>query len=363
VGEYQLVPYSFKFHLSGHPNEVRDSRDINAAGMSALDFVAKCAAAHRGSPRVDASVSKTSLEIEAVFRDNHTVVIEAAAGQSGVRSRVRQKRTDTVIHVLEEDWTQIPLRNVFFMPPGATVGTILVERVGHAGVLTKLERMLNSTLRAMFSDLRVSISPLMSAEAMRAWAKDAEIKGVVVQRTDPGTGESARKLKNMPFGTILEFRAPKRRTWTWKQWGGMDEATQKSVLTELVPQLPGVRSADRAEEVAADLLAQGWTVSFSVRSGQRERKLQVETKTGITMTFPADQDPAAPGRPSMGAFRAACQAALVDLAADGMSVGSATLCTWPDDPWQDENEWKAVWGVEESVASANSYRPVHEGTA
>lgn len=361
MSEYQLIPYSFKFHLFGQPNEVRDPADIDAAGTSALDFIARCAFAHQGAPRLDEAISTTSLEIESIYKGDHAVVVEAAGGRSGVRSRVRQKRgtTDQVVQVLEQDWTQVPLRHVFYMPPGANVGTLLVERVGHSGVLTKLENMFNSTLRARFSDLRLQILPLMSSEAMRAWARDAEIKGVVLQHTDGATGESTRKLKNMPFGTLLEFRAPRKRAWTWQQWGGMDESTKKSVLTELAPQLPGVRSPEQAEKVASELLDEGWTVSFSVKAGKRERKLQVETMTGITMTFPADLDQASPGRPTTEAFRQATSAALEDLAAEGMSVGSASLCTWPDAGWQDEDPWKAVWGVEESVAASGSAGPVH----
>lgn len=347
MAQYQLVPYTFRFHVSGKPQEVRPLADITAKGLNALDFIARAAQAHAGPPRREESTSDSSLQIDRVSRTGQVAMIEAASGVTGVRARLRRAGEAGLTDIREDDWTETPLRNVFYAASGKRVGLLLVERVGSAGVMTKLSRMLNASLAVVAPELRLHIAPAMSEEAMKRWAKDAEVKTLTLQHVNTGTGEQARSLKGLPIGRVVEFRAPRKRSWRLDMFGGLDAATQKSILTEIVPELPGV-NAERAEAVAQQMLDEGWIVALGLKKDGHQRRMQVESKVGITVTFPASAAGNTTSRPKAGDFQEACRTAIDELSTDGLDVGPRAGCTWDDEPWKDDAEpWKAVWGVPE----------------
>jgi hypothetical protein len=349
VSEYQLVPYTFSVHVKGRPNELRDLSNLDAAGLTVLEFIAQAARAHEGEPRLEEPTSPTAIQIQQISRSVDVTVLTVGSGQRGIRADVVRTRDGftTTTDVTESDWTNTPVRNVFFAPQG-TKGLLLVERVGQVGVVGKLQKMLSETLRSRYPDLSFVVAPAMSAEAIEAWAKDARIKSIVLRHTHTKLGESTSKLAGLPFGQVIEFRAPRKQSWGQQLFGGkLDVHAQRTVLTEVVPNMPGV-SPEKAAETATQMLEEGWTVALAMRKGHRQRLVQVSTKASITMTFPATTQGDNNKRPEHDDFSDACRAALTELAGDGMSVGEPKLCSWLDAQWEDDGEpWKGVWGVTE----------------
>lgn len=356
MSEYQLVPYSFSVHVSGKPGERRPLDDLDAAGLTAVEFIAQAARAHAGEPRLEDKKATTALQIQQVARSERVVAITAGSGQRGIVAEVVQSRQGktTRTAILANDWTHTHLRNVFYAPPGAAVGIALIERVGHAGVVSKINKLLRASLLAKHHGLLFTMQPAMSPAAIESWAADARVKGIVLRHTHQTTGESAHKLAGLPFGQVLEFRAPRRKSWSTKVFGGLlNEEAQKTILTEVVPQLPGV-SAEEAEKVALQMIEDGWSVSLDLRKGSRQRLVQVATKASITMTYPASVKDA-DGLSEHDDFVQACQNALTEMSSDGMSVGTPTLCSWDDKEWTSGSAtWKAVWGVPESDTTSST---------
>ena len=354
---YQIVPYTVKVTVTGSPNDSIDLSDIDGSGLSFIEFVAHASSSYVGAPRRESEIAASSLEIDEVRVTDTTGVVVVSPGTRGIRSRIRQERNGTVatVEVQEHDTTSTPLRHVFFIDKHAKMGLLLVERVGHAGAVTLLNKMLTETMRQMFSGRSLRIAPAMSREAMEAWAEDAKVKSVVLEHTQRTTGETTRKLKGLPHGTVIAFRAPRRKFWKLDVFGGLDQITQLGVLTDLVPELPGGHDGDPAKR-AEEMLEEGWRVSLAMSKSGKVRKFAVETKSGVTLTFPAGEDEESLTRPEDDEFMEACQRALVELESMGdVHFPSAALCTWPPTTWDDGGAgWKAVWGVSESKSSAST---------
>lgn len=349
--QYQIVPYGFKVHLPRQPSETRELGDLDGRGTSFLDFAARCASSYVDNEHRESGVAATSFEVDEVRREDQTTVIVVSPGTRGIKSKVRQRRagTTTNVEVLEEDTTSIPLRHVLFVEPMAKMGILLVERAGHAGAVTLFNKVLTTTLSTMLNGLALKVEPIMSTEAMEAWAQDARVRSVTLEHTDRSTGESSRKLHGLPFGTVITFKAPRKRTWSLLNFGGLKEMNQFGILTTLVPELPDHMSSTMADLVAEEMLDGGWTVALDLQNGQTRRKFAVGTKSGVTLTFPVGEASAL-ARPTDEEFMEACRSALVELdQMSAVSVPSAQLCTWPAQPWDHAKDtWKAVWGVPES---------------
>lgn len=355
MNEYQIVPYNFTIHVLGKPNEKRNLDDVDAAGLSAVEFIAQAARAHLGAPRLKKPTDTTAMQVQQVSKSDRVATIIAGSAQRGVVSEVAHKGKATRTMITEDDWTHTHLRNAFFVPPGSTVGVALIERVGNTGVRTKLEEMLKESLKARYPDLVLTMLPSMSPEAIETWAASARIKSIVLRHTHQTTGESTAKVGGLPFGQVLTITAPRDHSWPPELFGGqLNKEAQKKIMTEVVPQLPGVQD-ERAAEVAQQMMNDGWEVSLGMKKGSRQRLVKVSTTVSITMTFPASLGGASTKRPTHDEFVEACQSALQEMSDDNMSVGQPKLCSWDDQPWDDGGQaWKAVWGVSESDATSST---------
>jgi hypothetical protein len=355
VSEYQIVPYTFSVHVSGNPSELLALNNIDGAGLKVLDFIAETARAHSGSPRLEKADSSTSLEILQIAKSEHVVALTIGSGQRGVVATLHQNRNGkrSSTDVVEDDLTSVKVRYVFFAPPGSKKGICLIERVAQVGAVTRVGKMLRQSLLAKNDDLLFTLMPAMSPAAIEAWAEKAKVKSIVLRHTHRATGEQTTQLRGIPFTQVLEFRAPRGRSWLSSIFGGkLDESTQKQIITEVVPNIPGLSASD-AEAAAAQMMEEGWQVSLGLARDGRRRLVSVAAQTSITMTFPASSKGTA-GRPSHEDFVAACQNVLKELNSDGTSVGTPTLCTWTDVSWKFANSaWKAVWGVPESGATSS----------
>ncbi|MBW3084883.1 hypothetical protein KEM60_01072 [Austwickia sp. TVS 96-490-7B] len=349
--DYQLVPYAIKFHLKGHPTDPKDVSDLDGRGTTAASLVARSFYPYLNIPHRGKDVDGKSFVVERIRRRADTIVmVEAAAGVNGVAARIVKmnegKRQDPYL-VAEQDWTETPLRSVFVFMPGRKVGLLLTERVSSAGVLARITEVLKQSIQANKGDLMVKVEPVMTAEAMKAWAKDAQIKSIVIQHTNSVTGESTRRLGDLPYGTVIELKAPRSRTWTWGMLGEPENLTKQQVLTTIVPALPGV-TADEAETVTQQLLEDGWEVKLGLDKQNRRRRMSVESKTGITITFPIHLHKGVSRHPTEYEFQVAARKAMKELREDGLDFGPEHMCDWSlEECWTDKDPWKAVWGVSE----------------
>lgn len=358
MSEYQIVPYTFSVAVRGKPDELRDLDDLDGSNtITLLDLIAEAGRAHETETRVSEIGAKSSLKVEKVARGARAVCLEVAAGRRGVRAEVARTRrgVTSTIDVQEHDWTNTSTRCVFISPPGAKMGIALLERAGHVGAVTNLRGLLQETLKSRYPDLIFHMKPAMSAEVVEKWTEGSKVKGIVLSHTDIKTGESTPSVKGLPVTPLFTIKAPRRKAWSWATLvDKLTPDTQKSILTEVVPQLPGVDPQD-AETVAAQLLDEGWRISLEVTNHGKTRKVHVDTKVGVTMTFPATIKDIST-RPEDDDFMAACKQAITELGAMQLSVGTPTLCDWDQQAWDGGGNpaWKAVWGVSESAAPGGS---------
>lgn len=358
MSEYQIVPYTFSVSVRGKPTELRDLDDLDGSQtLSFLDLIAESGRAHAAETRLPEIGANTSLIVDKVARGARSVCLDVAAGRRGVRADVARTRkgVTSTIDVRERDWTNTTTRCVFIAPPGAKMGIALLERVGHVGAVTNLRNLVDETLKSRYPDLLLRLQPAMSPEVVEKWAAGSKVKGIVLSYTDIKVGESAPSVRGLPVTPVFTVKAPRRKAWSWASLvDKLTPDTQKAILAEVVPQLPGVDPAD-ADSVAAQLLDQGWRVSLEVTNHGKTRKVHVDTKLGVTMTFPATMKNVST-RPQDDDFMAACKQAITELGAMQLSVGTPTLCDWSNQPWNGDGKpaWKAVWGVSESAAASGS---------
>lgn len=344
---YEIVPYTVKVKVQGVAEEFRPLSDIDNAGTSLAEVVARSGQAHMRQLRAETAVAERSMEVQDVFRDGHCAMLQLGSGQSGIQATIRQRRKAGLqrVDVKEEDTTSVALRHVFFYAPGAKVGILLVERVGNHGSLTNLNSLISANLRAHFSTLSLEVRPAMSTEVMERWAKQAKLKAFVLERVHTATGEK-HELRGMATSQVMRFGAPRRRSWSLGK-NGLSELDQRELLTELVPLIPNNATQQDVDAAVDALLEEGWRVSVELHRAGRRRTVEVKTKAGITMTFPAGSDETSRLRPENAQFQEACQEALRQLADDitGLGTMDPAACAWSTETWHDDSNWKAVWGV------------------
>lgn len=364
AGTYEVVPYLVMVRASGDRSDVLPWGDFDNKGTSVLDFVALAGLAHQGEARVEKPLDITSLRLVGVHRGPRVTVLTASSGQRGVRHtwerQVNGERKTDTIH--EADWMHTEFRHVFYSPgDNSKVGFLLAERAMGRGAVTKLRNLLRASLRSAYPDLDIDITPAMSSEAMERWAKKSRIKSLVVEHVSRNTGESTPTLAGLPFGAGIEFKAPRRHFWNLKSFGGLN-ASSKDILQHVVPQMPGVKP-DEVDGVIDDMLNEGWRVSLNLSHDNRQRKMSVDTKSGVTLTFPAaltkKGDEVVEDRaPTLEEFERACAAALTEMKDDDFEVGDVKGCSWDPDWWETEGKdprWKkAVWGAPESESAQGS---------
>lgn len=364
---YELVPYLVRIRMAGDTSDAFRWNDFDAQGTSVLEFIAQAGLAHQGEARVASALDDAALRVVGVQRGgDRVVVLTASSGQRGVKQTWEREvegqwKTDTI---RESDWMYTELRHVFYSPGAdSKVGILLAERVMGRGALTRLRQMLRTALKHAHSDLEVDINPAMSPEAMERWANESVVKGLVLERVSPQTGETevAPTLAGKTFSSAIEFKAPRRQSWNLGLFGGVN-ASAKEVLMQVVPHIPNVSSGD-VEKVADQMLDEGWRVSFDLAHDKRRRKMRIATKAGITLTFPAALDDAGTEivesrAPAHDEFVRACRNALKEMSEDGFQVGDPKGCSWGsgwwDTPKRDPRWAKAVWGVPESEPAQSS---------
>ena len=340
---YQIVPYVINVQVRGNATELRPLWDLDARGATMQSAIRGIASAARGRNFVDPSDDRRRLQVKSVKCGAGTVFVEWEPGRAGIESNIHREDGSSVPR-RAADTEYIPVRHLFFLPPGGYNGFLLAERVGVHGAVTMAATLLRASFNARHDTLRLVVQPAMTAEVLKRQIDQQPVKALVFKRpreNDP----TGRNMLVAGQSVSVEIRMRPGRNKFWRRDQLLDnEGTLLGVLNPVLQ--ADVQSGPSIEQLIGD----GWEASYEVIMPNRTTRLVSVAQTrSTTMSFPIlppDKDEGL-RRPSDDEFREGCASVIsVFAGGHGPAAESASNCRWEAAEWAlgpDDEPWKVVW--------------------
>jgi hypothetical protein len=344
---YQLVPYLISAAVRNNPTELRPIWDLDAKESSLHAAVSKISSGSRGKEFTDPDTATRKLELVSLRRGTDAIFSCWQPGRSGIEGTLR-KPGGQVIARATTDTEFTPLRQVAFFGRGSFHAILLAERVGTAGAISLVSRLLRRTFAAKHPDLRMDIHPAITHEVLDKMVKEEPIKSLVFTRprsNDP-TGQGML-IHGQSVDIEVRMRASRRHSWTWESLPKNSEGvvTKESLLGIVAPFL---REGENESTAIAALLDERWDASVGVKfKNGAQRQVNVGSGHATTMSFPIIPPDADTGliRPTDDQFRQACVDTLALFEGQyGIDTSVAVRCQWDAGEWDDPDDpWEVTW--------------------
>lgn len=343
---YQLVPYLVSVRVRGMQQETRPLSDLLGNGTVELaGELASVLHAHRGGLRQEHGEvsSPAQLQVDSVRSGRRALYAVVSPGRSGIESTIRRATGETVDRRFS-DHELIGKRHVMYYPANGHRAVLLAERIGGAGAIGPLTKLLKSAWGTRYPETVLTIAPAMAQQALGAALNEQPIKQLVLTRPTAPNGSLMVGGKQTTISTVL--KPPRRQRWARKDFAKGTANISTAILSEVASIL---RPGADPEKAAQAMLDDGWQVAVTLNlPGGTERTINVSSTTAVSMSLQILEGQNEPDhRPTDEEFGNACRKVISDglLAQWDIHPSSSPACSWDDTEWDSAGSWKAVWNV------------------